>query len=213
MKSSRLGVAALLWGSCLLVLAGGCVKKSQYKSVVAERDALLAERDQLAEVVVEQDQQLSALEADYKKLSVIFEEEIANKELQLQQLADGIEVAIPSDVMYESGSATATIGSDGIEYARRLAEFLKENDYFISVVGHTDNQKPTRALAKKYPTNWDLAGARAASAVNYFVSQGVDPTRMVASSRGEFDPIASNDTAEGRAQNRRIQIILRSLPK
>lgn len=213
MKSSRLGVAALLLGSCLLVLAGGCVKKSQYKSVVAERDALLAERDQLAEVVVEQDQQLSALEADYNKLTVIFEEEIANKELQLQQLADGIEVAIPSDVMYESGSATATVGSDGIEYARRLSEFLKENDYFISVVGHTDNQKPTRALAKKYPTNWDLAGARAASAVNYFVSQGVDPTRMVASSRGEFDPIASNDTAEGRAQNRRIQIILRSLPK
>ncbi len=203
----------MLWLSCLLVLSTGCVKKSQYKSMVAERDALLAERDQLAEVVVEQDEQLAALEADYNRLTVIFEEQLANKELQLQRLVDGIEVAIPSDVMYESGSATPKVGSDGVEYARQLSEFLKENAYFVSIVGHTDNRKPTRALEKKYPTNWDLAGARAAGAVNYFVSQGVEPTRLVASSRAEFDPIASNDTAEGRAQNRRIQIILRSLPK
>jgi chemotaxis protein MotB len=113
----------------------------------------------------------------------------------------------------ESGSATATVGSEGLEYAKELADFLKETDFFVSVIGHTDNQEPSRALAKRYPSNWELAGARAASAVRYFVSQGVAPKRIVASSRGQFDPVASNATPEGRAKNRRIQIILRSLPK
>lgn len=55
--------------------------------------------------------------------------------------------------MYESGSATATVGSEGLEYAKRLAAFLAETDYFVSVVGHTDSQQPSRALGKKYPTN------------------------------------------------------------
>ena len=111
-----------------------------------------------------------------------------------------------------AGAATPTVGSDGLEYAQRLAKFLADTNYLVSVVGHTDNQKMSRALAKKYPSNWELAGARAAGVARYLVDNGVDPAQVVASSRGEYDPVASNDTPEGRAQNRRIQIILRSLP-
>ncbi len=206
MKRETLRLATLLLSTAGLLMTSGCVKKDEYNAVVAERDAL-------AQTVKQQQAELSALEADYARLSEIFAEEIENQELQLQQLVDGIEVAIPSDVMYGSGSATATVGSEGLEYAAELAKFLKDTDYFVSVIGHTDNQQPSKALAKRYPSNWELAGARAASAARYFVSQGVDPNRIVASSRGEFDPIASNDTPEGRAKNRRIQIILRSLPK
>ena len=128
MKSRRLGIGSLVWLIALMALAGGCVKKSQYNSVKAERDAVIAERDALAKTVVEQEEQLSALEADYNKLTVVFEEQIANKEIQLQQLVDGIEVAIPSDVMWESGAATPRVGSDGAEYANALIEFLKENE-------------------------------------------------------------------------------------
>ena len=157
--------------------------------------------------------EISALESDFNTLAEIFAEEIENKELQLEQLVDGIEVAIPSDVMYKSGSASPEVGSEGLEYAKRLAEFLAENDYFVSVVGHTDNQKISPKLAKKYPSNWELAGARAAGAARFLATNGVDPTQLVASSRGMFDPVASNDTPEGRALNRRIQMILRSLPE
>jgi chemotaxis protein MotB len=195
----------LLMGSALLVTSG-CVKKDEYNAVVAERDELMR-------IVEEQNAVLNELEGDFDRLAEIFAEEIANQQIALEQLVDGIEVEIPSDVMYESGSATATVGSEGLEYAAELAEFLKGTDYFVSVIGHTDNQKVSRNLAKRYPSNWELAGARAASAVRYFVAQGVDPTRMVASSRGHFDPVASNDTPEGRAENRRIEIVLRSLPK
>jgi flagellar motor protein MotB len=151
MKRSSLRIGALRWVFCAIVLSAGCVKKSTY-------NAVLAERDSLAQVVTEQEKELVALKTDFDRLAEVFAEEITNKELQLQQLADGIEVAIPSDVMYESGSATVTTESQGLEYAKRLADFLRDTDYFISVVGHTDNQQPTRELAKKHPTNWELAG-------------------------------------------------------
>lgn len=213
MKHSNLRIGALLLFSCAIVLSTGCVKKSEYNALMAKYNAALADQDELVEVVMEQDAEISALKSDYNQLAEIFVEELENQEIQLELLVDGIEVAIPSDVMYESGSATATVGSAGLEYAKRLAEFLAETDYFVSVVGHTDSRQPSRALAKKYPTNWELAGARAASAVTFLVSQGVDPTNVVASSRGEFAPVASNDTREGRAQNRRIEIVLRSLPE
>ncbi len=206
MKHKALRISGLLLVGSGLLMTSGCVKKDEYNAVVAERDELLR-------VVEEQNAVLAELETDFDRLAVIFAEEIENQQLALEQLVDGIEVEIPSDVMYKSGAATATVGSEGLEYAAELAEFLKDTDYFISVIGHTDNQKVSRGLAKRYPSNWELAGARAASAVRYLVDQGVDPKMIVASSRGEFDPVASNDTPEGRAQNRRIQIILRSLPK
>lgn len=206
MKSETLRIGLMLLVGSGLVLSAGCVKKSEYNAVVAERDTL-------ARTVQEQQVALTALESDYARLNDIFADEIANHELELKQLVDGIEVAIPSDIMYESGSATATAGSEGLEYAKQLAAFLADTDYFVSVIGHTDNQQPSRELAKRFPSNWELAGARAASATRFLVSQGVDPTRIVASSRGEFNPVESNDTPEGRAKNRRIQIILRSLPE
>jgi len=213
MKSPRSLVAAILSFGVALILSTGCVKKSEYEALQAQYDEALAKQGSLTETVAMQESEIAALKADYDKLTEIFADEIENQELQLQQLADGIEVAIPSDVMYKSGAASAEVGSAGLEYAQRLAKFLAETDYFVSVVGHTDNQAVSKVLAKKYPSNWELAGARAANAVRYLASRGVDPTRMIASSRGEFDPVASNDTPEGRAQNRRIEIVLRSLPE
>lgn len=213
MKSSSSRIAAVLTLCSGLVLSTGCVKKSEYEALQAQYDAALAKQGKLTKTVAMQDAEISALESDFNTLAEIFAEEIENKELQLEQLVDGIEVAIPSDVMYKSGSASPEAGSEGLEYAKRLAEFLAENDYFVSVVGHTDNQKISPKLAKKYPSNWELAGARAAGAARFLVRNGVDPTQLVASSRGKFDPVASNDKPEGRAQNRRIQIILRSLPE
>ena len=212
MKSSSSRIAAVLTLCSGLVLSTGCVKKSEYEALQAQYNDALAKQGQLTQTVEKQDEEINALKSDFDVLAEIFAEEIENQELQLEQLVDGIEIEIPSDVMYKSGAAAPTVGSDGLEYAKRLADFLADTDYFVSVVGHTDNQKMSRALAKKYPGNWELAGARAAGAARFLVDNGVDPTHVVASSRGQYDPVASNDTPEGRAQNRRIQIILRSLP-
>ncbi len=212
MKSSSLRIGATLALCSGLLLSTGCVKKSEYNALMDQYNEAVAKQEKLTGVVVEQDAELASLESDYNRLATLFAAEIAAQELQVEQLVDGIEVEIPSDVMYASGSATATVGSDGLEYAEKLAGFLADTDYIVSVIGHTDNQKISKALAQKYPTNWELAGARAANAARFLVSKGVDPENVLAVSRGQFDPVASNKTAEGRAQNRRIEIVLRNLP-
>ena len=74
--------------------------------------------------------------------------------------------------------------------------------------GHTDSLAIYGALKARYPTNWELAGARAAGVVRVLEEAGTDPTRLSAVSMGQYQPIASNDTPEGRAENRRIEIRL-----
>ncbi len=85
------------------------------------------------------------------------------------------------------------------------------DDRVIRVEGHTDNLIIHGTFAKKYPTNWDLSAARAVNVVRYLQEQGIDPMTLSAIAFGEYEPVASNDTEEGRAQNRRIEIVL--IPK
>jgi len=66
----------------------------------------------------------------------------------------------------------------------------------------------SKPLQDKYPTNWELSVARATNVVRFLQDVGVPPERLVASGRGEYDPVASNDTPEGRQKNRRIEIML-----
>jgi chemotaxis protein MotB len=63
-------------------------------------------------------------------------------------------------------------------------------------------------LAKKFPTNWELSAARATNVARYLQEQGIDPAHLSTAAYGEYKPVAGNDTTEGRAKNRRIEIIL-----
>ena len=79
----------------------------------------------------------------------------------------------------------------------------------IRVEGHTDNVPIVSSLKKVYPTNWELGAARATTVVRFFQEKtGIDPLRLSAVSYGQYRPVASNKTGAGRAQNRRIEIIL-----
>src|SRR5205823_1285270 len=86
----------------------------------------------------------------------------------------------------------------------KVGEALKGyEDKVIRVVGHTDNVPISTA---QFPSNWELSAARATTVVRFLQSAGVAPERLTASGRGEFSPVASNDDAEGRRKNRRIEI-------
>jgi chemotaxis protein MotB len=78
----------------------------------------------------------------------------------------------------------------------------------VLVQGHTDDVAIRGALAQRFPTNWELAAARAARVVRALEAGGVDPARLAAVSLGEHHPVVPNDTPEGRAENRRIEIRL-----
>jgi chemotaxis protein MotB len=97
------------------------------------------------------------------------------------------------------GAALATLD--------KIAEFLEANpDYGVRVEGHTDSIPV--GSSSRWASNWELATARASAAVRYLESKGIDPNRLYAGGYAEFQPLADNDTREGRAQNRRIEIVV-----
>jgi len=81
-------------------------------------------------------------------------------------------------------------------------------DKSIRIEGHTDDVQIAGLLAKRYPTNWELSAARAINVARHLQDQGIDPGQLSAVAYGEWKPVATNDTAEGKAKNRRIEIIL-----
>ncbi|HEU4400616.1 MAG TPA: OmpA family protein, partial [Candidatus Polarisedimenticolia bacterium] len=133
--------------------------------------------------------------------------ELSAGQVQIQRLKDGINVNVAQEILFASGSAV--VDTKGREVLGRVSDQLKQVPYQVLVVGHTDNLMIGPGIAARYPTNWELGGARAASVVRLFQDSGIDGKRLLAISAGPHQPVASNDTPEGRARNRRIEIRLR----
>lgn len=133
--------------------------------------------------------------------------EVEKGQLQVRQYKDMLTVDLAEQIFFDSGRATLKAG--GKDVLKKVGEALKgyENK-IIRVVGYTDNVPVAKSLQGTYPTNWELSVARATNVVRFLQDAGVPPERMVASGRGEYDPIATNDTPEGRQKNRRIEIML-----
>jgi chemotaxis protein MotB len=116
-----------------------------------------------------------------------------------------IEVEIKTDILYPSASAQLAPNAVGI--IERLAKALMPFNNLVRVEGHTDN-RPINTVA--FFSNWELSAARAASVVRVLASQGVTPQRLAVIGYGETRPRASNDTNEGRGQNRRVVMVILS---
>ena len=112
------------------------------------------------------------------------------------------------NVLFDSGSVE--INEEGKKMLLILAETLSTNKTNqIIVQGHTDNIPPGASLSKRFPSNWELSAARAASVVRFLQNEGdLDPKQLSLKAYGSTAPVASNDTEKGRMQNRRIEIIL-----
>jgi chemotaxis protein MotB len=82
------------------------------------------------------------------------------------------------------------------------------DDKAIRIEGHTDAIPISGSLAQRYPTNWELSAARAINVARYLQKEAINPALLSAAGFGEFKPVADNATVEGRAKNRRIEIVL-----
>jgi chemotaxis protein MotB len=129
--------------------------------------------------------------------------------VEVEQMQSGVTVNLPGAVLFSTGSAE--LGKSGKKVLFKLGNMLREVPYQTVVAGFTDNVPIGGMLAERYPTNWELAGARAARVVRLLEEAGVARNRLLAVSFGENQPEASNDTPEGRAENRRIEIRLRPI--
>ena len=162
------------------------------KSLV-EREARVNE---LESAIAEKEQKLNALRERINQALLGF----SDADLTVREQNGKVYVSLSQNLLFPSGSKT--INSAGKDAIQKVAEVLKNNpDIAITVEGHTDTDGDAAF-------NWDLSVGRATSVVKVLTANGVDPQRITAAGRGEFYPVASNDTAKGKAQNRRTEIIL-----
>ena len=127
------------------------------------------------------------------------------KEVDVQVLKGVVYISLADNMLYKSGSYE--INSRAAETLSKIAKIIKDyKDYDVLIEGNTDNVPITKPNIRN---NWDLSALRASSVVQALQNDyGVDPKRLTAGGRGEYNPIATNDTEAGKQRNRRTQIIV-----
>jgi len=184
---------------------------AQLTQLQNQNAALTAQRDGLAKDVADKSDQLAQLQGTYDALQDKMKAEIARGDIQLSRSGGKVRVDLVDKVLFDSGEAT--ISSRGAEVLQRVATVLASiDDKQIQVSGHTDDSPISPKLTAQFPTNWELSAARATNVVRFLAEKGGVPgKRLVASGYGPYEPIATNNTAAGRARNRRIEILLTPL--
>jgi chemotaxis protein MotB len=185
-------------------------KDMQVSDLEKEIERLLRERARDVEVEKEIAKERIAVEIKqtYEDRFAELMEEVKKGEIEITNVKDKFTITIVNSILFKSGSAG--IRDDGREVLDRVAGILKDiKDKRIMVEGHTDTVPISPKLIAAYPTNWELSVARATNVARYLQEKGgIDPKILSATGYGEFRPVASNETEEGRARNRRIEIIL-----
>lgn len=173
------------------------------------------ELDQKEEMLLEREERLREMQAVIARqdsitahLNTVLRDALLrfkNDELSVKIKNGKVYVSMSDKLLFKSGSAR--VQPKGKEAIDTLASVLQDNpDIDVLIEGHTDNVPIKTA---KYQDNWDLSAARATSIVRLLADRhNIDEKRLTAAGRGEFQPRASNETKEGRAQNRRTEIIL-----
>jgi chemotaxis protein MotB len=199
-------VLFLLCGAA--VLLAGCVSKGKYNDLEAKYTALQGQYTTL-QGQYQQLQQASAAQVSRSAAELAaLKKELAADKVHVSRLQDAIKYTVNSDLLFRPGSwEMSKQGQEVIaKLAPRLAPFQQSK---IVVHGYTDNAPIGRALQRQGVTsNEVLSHKRAEAVMQYLITQGVKPDMISAQGRGEADPIASNATAEGRAQNRRVELTL-----
>jgi len=209
-----------------------CVSTGEYKKMQTAKDGEIAALQQ-QKTSLEQDnaalrqhytvtqQQVGSLEQQktalldasqkrqmrYQALEQRLSQQVKKGQLQVRQYQNMLAVELAEQIFFDSGRAA--LKKDGKEVLKKVAEALQGTENkIIRVVGHTDNVPLAKSLQGTYPTNWELSVARATNVVRFLQEAGIPPEHLVVTGRGEYDPVSTNNTAEGRKKNRRIEILL-----
>lgn len=170
-----------------------------------EKEAALAEKEKTVQELQDLlNQQRRAVEELRSKISdalAAFDDD----ELKVEVRDGKVYVSLSEKLLFRSGSTN--VDAKGQTALKKLAEVLARNtDIQIQIEGHTDSVPVGKGLS--YKDNWDLSVLRATSIVRILTSNGLTPERILPSGRGEFYPVETNETADGRSKNRRTEIIL-----
>jgi chemotaxis protein MotB len=215
-----------------LLVASGCVSTGTFEKMEAEKNQEIAvlkqdkasleqEKASLEKQKTEAEQKVASLEQEkaslvatgqqsekqYEALVASLSREMEKGQLQVKQYKNMLSVDLAEQIFFDSGRASLKKG--GREVLQKVGEALKAyENKVIRVVGHTDNVPVAKSLQATFPSNWELSVARATNVVRFLQEAGIPPERMIPAGRAEYDPVAPNDTPEGRQKNRRIEIML-----
>ena len=191
--------------SSQLSAAKGDLSQSQ-----SEKDRLAAElaaaKQRLADLEGQLDQSKHSLSQAERDLLKALRPEISKGTVSVNQAGDGLTINLASSLLFDSGQDQLKEG--GADALKRVGTVLKDfPEKSVHVAGYTDNVAIKGALAKKFPSNKELSDARAESAAGALRDGGV--ANLTAAGHGENDPVASNNTAAGRAKNRRVEVVVK----
>ena len=166
---------------------------------LSEQDKKVAE---LTEVQVKQ------MKSTYDTLVSDLKDQIQKQEVTIKEFHEALSLNFVDRILFEFGKADLTL--EGEKILKKVGEALKNiKGKKIRVTGHTDPIPIRPDYQYKFPSNWELSAARAASVVRYFQEKiGLDPNDMEAVGRSFYQPEASNHTKEGRARNRRVEVLI-----
>ena len=158
--------------------------------------------------VQQKEKEVSELDKTRMEIEASLKDQIAQKNIKLEEIEGKLKVTFVDKILFDSGSVT--IKPEGQEVILKLADSFRDSaDKNITVEGHTDNVQIGSVLLDRFPTNWELSAARATAVVRFLEEKGnIAPERLTASGFSYHRGVATNDTPEGRKQNRRIEIIL-----
>ena len=187
----------------------------------AKQKALAAEQDRLNKLkkdleasstrLAELEKMMADKEALMNKLKETLSKSLKafeGKGLTVENRNGKVYVSMENKLLFESGSWT--VGTEGKKAVKLVGDVLGQNpDISVLIEGHTDNDKITGTIGGGVENNWDLSTKRATAIVNILSeNKAIDKKNLTAAGRGEYAPLMSNETAEGKAKNRRIEIIL-----
>lgn len=187
------------------MLAGNVDSQEKLTAMLNKKMMQLAEREntinELQTMITAQQEQVQALLNSVKDALLGFNSD----ELTIREENGKVYVAMSDKLLFESGSAT--VDKRGKEALAKLAEVLnKQTNIDVYIEGHTDS-KPIHTV--RFTDNWDLSVVRATSVVRILTEEyAVNPLQILPCGRGEHLPVADNETADGRARNRRTEIIM-----
>jgi chemotaxis protein MotB len=187
----------------------GCSKNRDLEEVSRQQAATIESlNNEIMRLNKELDEALRArqdLLNAQRELEEQLREELKSGDMALSMQEKGLVVTVLSRVLFDSGKADLKESAEASLAKVAAVINVQAGEQMIYVEGHTDNV-PIRYSGWK--SNWELSTGRATEVIHYFVEQSVTPDRIGAVGYGEYHPVASNDTEDGRLQNRRVEIVI-----
>jgi chemotaxis protein MotB len=167
---------------CAAVLAAGCVTEKKYNAEVTTATS-------------------------YQALNTQLSSELGSDQAQITQLQNQLKVTMVNELLFPEGGWT--LNAKGEATLAKIAPTLSNlPGQQIVVQGFTDNEPIGPALKARFPSNLELSSARADAVTRFLISKGVPPNGISAQGFGDARPVASNDTPQGKAKNRRVEIVI-----